>query len=409
MTEAANIPADNGARITEDGVCATGRLWIERLTVTDFRSYTNAVLRAGPEPVVLLGSNGAGKTNLLEAISLLAPGAGLRRAAYDEMARLGGAGGWAVAARINTRGGPVDIGTGQSADARNESAAARSPRSGRMVRVNGEAASSGALAELVDVVWLTPAMDGLFTGPAADRRHFIDRLVLCFDPAHGTRSNRFERAMRQRNRLLEDERPDLAVLDGLEIQIAEQGVAIAAARLEAVSALGAAAVARHARAPASPFPWFRIALEGTLESELAAVPAVEVEDRYRARLASARGRDRAAGRMLEGPHRSDLALVHGPKSMPARLCSTGEQKALLTGLVLAHAGLIAERRAGVAPLLLLDEVAAHFDEARRTALYDEIALLYTQAWLTGTDRTDFSGLAGRARFVRIEDGVAKAE
>ncbi|MGE0627103.1 MAG: DNA replication/repair protein RecF [Hyphomicrobiaceae bacterium] len=380
------------------------RLWIGRIAITDFRSYAAAAIDTGPEPVVLIGQNGAGKTNLLEAISLLAPGSGLRRAGYDELARIGGGGGWAVAARVNSREGPVDIGTGQRTDSRPEGG-----RSGRVVRINGESASTGALADLVDVVWLTPTMDGLFTGPAADRRQFLDRLVLCFDPGHAARSARFERAMRQRNRALEDDASDVTLLDGLEIQMAETGVSIAAARMEAVAALEAMGRDRRARDQASPFPWFEVTLDGTLEDELRSSAAVEIEDRYRERLRQARGRDRAAGRTLEGPHRSDLLVTHGPKSMPARLGSTGEQKALLAGLVLSHAALIGERRTGGAPILLLDEVAAHFDDLRRAALFEEILALQAQAWMTGTERAAFSGLAGKAFFARIEAGRATVD
>ena len=385
------------------------RLSISRVALTNFRNYVAAEFEAGPEPVVLLGQNGAGKTNLLEAISLMAPGSGLRRAAYSELARLGGAGEWAVAARVSTSAGTIEIGTGQRADARGDTA-----RLGRIVRIDGQEASAGALAEYVDMVWLTPAMDGLFTGPASERRRFLDRLVLCFDKAHGATSARYERAMRQRNRLLEDGVRDARLFDGLEIQIAETGVAIAAARLSAVAALTAMAERRLVRDPASPFPWFLLDLEGTLETGLATAPAVDVEDRFRERLAQSRERDRGAGRMLEGPHRSDLLVTHGPKSMPARLSSTGEQKALLMGLVLAHAALIAERNGsgpgrdresgGAAPILLLDEVAAHFDDTRRAALFEEILALGAQAWMTGTDARAFAPLAGRARFALVADG-----
>ncbi len=388
-------------------------LWIGRIAITNFRSYASAELTAGAAPVVLLGANGAGKTNLLEAISLLSPGSGLRRASYDELGRIGGGGDWAVAARVSTRTGAVDIGTGQRPGAaaqgsRGHGARGENVRAGRIVRINGETVGPTALAEHIDMVWLTPAMDGLFTGPAAERRAFLDRLVLCFDAGHAPRSARFERAMRQRNRLLE-EGGDRVLLDSLEMQMAEAGIAIAAARLEAVAALQAIGETRRARDPHSPFPWFALALEGVLESDLAVFAAVDAEDRYRSRLAAARERDRGAGRTLEGPHRSDLAVTHGPKSMPARLCSTGEQKALLMGLVLAHAALIAERRDGAPPILLLDEIAAHFDASRRAALFDEILALGAQAWMTGTDTSAFSALAGKALFARVEQGLVGTE
>ena len=373
------------------------RLWVERILLTNFRSYASAALEVGPAPVVLLGENGAGKTNLLEAVSLLAPGSGLRRSGYGELSRIGGPGDWSVAARVETRDGAYDIGTGQRPQAANNEQA----RQGRIVRIDGEPSSPGALADYIDMVWLTPAMDGLFTGPASDRRAFLDRLVLCFDAGHAPRSTRFERAMRQRNRLLEDN-GDRVLLDSLEMQMAEAGVAIAAARLEAVVALEAQSAMRRARDAASPFPWFTLSLEGALEAELTSHAAVDIEDRYRARLRNARERDSGAGRTLEGPHRSDLVVCHGPKSMPARLSSTGEQKALLMGLVLAHASLIAERRDGAPPILLLDEIAAHFDAGRRAALFDEILALKAQAWMTGTDEQAFSALVGRATFTRVE-------
>ena len=380
---------------------ASTRLWIGRIAITNFRSYASAEITAGPEPVVLLGHNGAGKTNLLEAISLLSPGSGLRRATYAELARLDGPGDWAVAARMNTRSGALDIGTGQHA----VSFADQSQKQAkRVVRIEGETVSANALAEHVEMVWLTPAMDGLFTGPASERRRFLDRLVLCFDHGHAATSARFERAMRQRNRLLADGERDGALFNGLEIQLAETGVAIAAARMTAVAALAAMANERRARDPSSPFPWFGLVLSGTLEAELADLSATDVEDRYRERLARARDRDRGAGRTLEGPHRSDLEVTHGPKSMPARLCSTGEQKALLMGLVLAHAGLIAERGEQTAPILLLDEIAAHFDDQRRAALFAEIVALKAQAWMTGTEPAAFAALAGRALFARVEGG-----
>ncbi len=379
------------------------RLWVERLTLTGFRNYERLTLETGPEPQVLVGPNGAGKTNLLEAVSLLAPGQGMRRAAYADLGR-GGQGEWAVAARVHTALGAVDIGTGMDA-----SRAASSSASSRIVRIDGEAkGGSGVLADYVEMVWLTPAMDGLFTGPASERRRFLDRLILCFDAGFGRLANRYERAMQSRNRLLADGVRDNALLGGFETQLAETGVAIAAARAEAIGAMAAVIAARRERDPNSPFPWGQVAIEGTLEAELGARPATDVEDAYRLRLVKARERDRAAGRTLEGPHRSDLVVGHGPKDMPARLCSTGEQKALLLGLVLAHAELIAERQGGMAPMLLLDEVTAHLDEHRRAALFDEILRLGTQAWMTGTDHLSFDALGARARSWRVEGGFVTA-
>lgn len=370
---------------------AGARVWVERLTLTDFRNHARLSHTFDARPVVLTGPNGAGKTNLIEAISLLAPGQGLRRAPYPEIARRG-ADAWAVAARVHTPIGPVDIGTGLTG------ASTASNRAGRTVRIDGEAQSgSGILAEYVEMVWLTPAMDGLFTGAGGDRRRFLDRMILCFDPGYRTRVNHFERAMAQRNRLLEEGVRDNARLEGLEIVMAETGVAMAAARAQTVAALVTMIEARRDRTTASAFPWAKLELEGELEAALAVRAAVEVEDAYARTLASVRERDRAAGRALDGPHRSDLVVGHGPKDAPARQCSTGEQKALLVGLILAHAELMAERRRGAAPILLLDEIAAHLDAARRAALFDEIIAIGTQAWMTGTDLEAFSALGERAQ------------
>lgn len=380
---------------------AAPRLWVERLTLATFRNYASLSLELGPEPVVLTGPNGSGKTNVLEAVSLLAPGQGLRQAPFSDLAQAGGDGAWSVSARVHTAVGPVVIGTGQSGgQPQGERAAA-----GRLVRIDGEAKTgSGALADYVEMVWVTPATDGLFTGPASERRRFLDRLIVCFDPGHRTRAGRFERAMAQRNRLLSDGVTRGGDLDGLELIMAEMGIAMAAARAEAVAALTAVIDARRARDPESPFPWSHVALEGAIDRDLAARAAVDVEDAYARQLRDVRERDRAAGRTLDGPHRSDLAVAHGPKATPAKLCSTGEQKALLMGLVLAHAELVAARRDGLAPLILLDEVTAHLDGDRRAALFDELVRLGTQAWMTGTDHQSFARLAGRARFWRAGQG-----
>jgi DNA replication and repair protein RecF len=392
------------------------RLWVERLALTNFRNHAATVITAGPSPVVLTGSNGSGKTNILEAVSLLSPGQGLRRAPFVDIARVtntapGDAssidnvsvedseGSWIVAARVHTQHGAVDIGTGQTATLKT------TERSGRMVRINGEASTSGALADYVEVVWVTPALDGMFTGAASERRRFLDRLILCFDPAHAKLASRFERAMTQRNRLLSDGVRQPAQFESLELQMAETGTAIAAARNEAIAALSGVIGARRERDQQSPFPWSNIALDGGLETELMRQPAIEVEDSYAKQLAANRERDRAAARALDGPHRTDLIVGHGPKSMPAKLCSTGEQKALLLGLVLAHAEMIAERQDGLAPILLLDEITAHLDEARRGALFQEILRIGSQAWMTGTDRNTFAALEAQATFFSVDNGV----
>lgn len=378
----------------------TSRLWVERLSLANFRNYDVLTMDLGPEPVVLAGANGSGKTNILEAVSLLAAGQGLRGALFPDLARAGGDGNWSVAARVHTELGAIDIGTGlqggQSAE-----------RTGRIVRIDGEAKSgSGVLADYVEMVWVTPATDGLFTGAATDRRRFLDRLILCFDPGHRTRAGKFERAMSQRNRLLSDGITAGPQIDGLEIIMAEMGIAFAAARAEAVAALCGVIETRKVRDPESPFPWSRIALEGDIDRDLAIRPAVDVEDSYIARIRKVRERDRAAGRALDGPHRTDLLVTHGPKAMPAKLCSTGEQKSLLLGLVLAHAELVRERRDGIAPILLLDEVTAHLDEHRRAALFAELLRLGTQAWMTGTDDQAFEALLGKAQFWRVGEGSA---
>lgn len=381
---------------------AATRLWVERLSLTNFRNYAHATIELGPEPVVLVGANGAGKTNLMEAVSLLAPGQGLRRAAFPDLARAGGDGAWAVAARIHTRQGQCDIGTGLSAN----TVGTRTGRVGRVVRIDGEArGSSGVLADYVDAVWVTPSMDGLFTGPASDRRRFLDRLVLCFDPAFRTLAGRFERAMQSRNRLLADGVRNASQFAGFEQVMAEAGTAIAAARVETVAALKSVVEDRKIRDPNSPFPWSTINLDGTLETALAEQAALDVEEAYAKKLAHGRERDRAASRTLEGPHRSDLGIGHGPKAMPARLCSTGEQKALLLGLVLAEAELIARRHDGAAPLLLLDEITAHLDIDRRASLFDEIVRLGAQAWMTGTDAAFFAAIRSRARMFEVAEGA----
>ncbi len=415
-------------------------LWVERLALTNFRNYASLTIEVGSEPQVIAGANGSGKTNMLEALSLLAPGQGMRRAPFSEIPRSGGDGGFAVAARVHTLNGAADIGTGLQPGAAlslspwGEAGAAsagegefesaplsnsppphpnplpkgRGGSAGRIVRIDGVAQTgSGVLADYLEIVWVTPAMDGLFTGAASERRRFLDRLILCFDPGYRTIAGRFERAMTARNRLLSDGSRDNAQLSGFERVMAEAGVAVAAARLEAVAAMAAIVARRKERDANSAFPWSTLALEGSLEENLSAMPALEAEDLYAKVLRDTRERDRAAGRTLDGPHRADLAVGHGPKSIAARLCSTGEQKALLLGLVLAHAELLTERQEGAAPILLLDEITAHLDEFRRAALFDEILRLKAQAWMSGTDRNAFEALAGKAQFWSVDEGVVR--
>ena len=377
------------------------RFWLEKVSLFHYRNYTEAGVEVGPGPIVLLGQNGAGKTNFLEALSLFSPGRGLRRAHSSDLAAAHSDGAWSVSGRVHSTIGPVTIGTGMRASGQGGSG----ERAQRIVRIDGESrVSSSVLAEYLDMIWLTPAMDGLFTGPAAERRRFLDQLVLCFDSGHRTTLNRFERAMQQRNRMLSDRVEDPHVLTGLEQIMAETGVALAAARSEAVAALRTVIGARRDRDPTSPFPWADVGIGGQLEADLSSQPAVDVEDQYLERLQRARARDQAAGRALDGPHRSDFLVGHGPKSMAARLSSTGEQKSLLLGLVLAHAELVRQRRDGLAPVLLLDEVAAHLDGDRRGALFAEIRTLNAQAWMTGTDEGAFSGLGPDVQIRRVAEG-----
>ncbi|MES2449387.1 MAG: DNA replication/repair protein RecF [Pseudomonadota bacterium] len=341
---------------------------LSRLVLTDFRNHADAVIEPGPGFVVLTGENGVGKTNILEAVSLLAPGRGLRRAALGEMARQGGSGGFGVAAVL---AGEVEIATGTQPAAPER----------RIVRIQGAPAAATALAEWLTVLWLTPAMDRLFVEPASERRRFLDRLTLALNPGHAVHSNRYEAAMRARNRLLAEASEGVRAADpewlsALEAQMAEHGAAIDTARREAVAALAV----RLAEQPEGPFARAGLALEGwTGAGETLA-----------ADLAQGRRRDTVAGRTLAGPHRTDLAVTHLAKGQAAALCSTGEQKALLLGIILAHADLVAER-IGQQPVLLLDEVAAHLDPMRRAALFDRLAGK-GQIWMTGTESALFDGI-----------------
>jgi DNA replication and repair protein RecF len=372
---------------------------IRRLTLTNFRSYRSAQIEVGPGLVVLVGPNGAGKTNLIEAISFLAPGRGLRRATLEDVAFSEGDGSWAVSAEVEGALGLATLGTGIEPPASEDAVITRK------CRIDREPVGSAAhFADHLRVVWLVPAMDGLFNGPASERRRFLDRLVLAVDAEHTTRVNALERALRSRNRLLEEPRPDSHWLDAIEHETAELAVAVTALRVETVSRLQAALAARDNRASA--FPAAAIALEGWMEQLVPLHPAVEVEDRYRAVLRDNRARDAAAGRTLDGPHLSDLAVKHAGKGIPAAEASTGEQKALLIGLVLAHAGLLADM-SGFAPVLLLDEVVAHLDPARRSALYGELEGLGAQAWLTGADAALFADIAARSEVFDVVPGQAQ--
>jgi DNA replication and repair protein RecF len=365
---------------------------IHRLVLADFRSYPALDLRLGASPIVLTGENGAGKTNLIEAISLLSPGRGLRRAEFAECARIGGPGTFAVSVEVATRDGLIQLGTGTEAQPDGILL--------RRYRLNREPISSiRSFADHVRVVWLTPAMDGLFAGPAGDRRRFLDRLVLALDAEHGSRVNALERALRNRNRLLEDGQQD-RWLDAAEREIAELGVAVAAARQQTIAHLARViAATKHL----SLFPFAELTVKGEIEDLIAGRPALEVEEVYRRLLRQNRKRDTAAGRTLIGPHASDLLVRHGAKQADAARSSTGEQKALLVGLVLAHARLVADL-CGIAPFILLDEIAAHLDAARRAALYERLAGLEAQVFLTGADRAAFAGLEGRATILKVVPG-----
>jgi DNA replication and repair protein RecF len=373
---------------------------IHRLTLTNFRSYHVAQVvldRVGP--VVLTGANGAGKTNLIEAISLLAPGRGLRRATMEELAFSEGDGAWAISAEIEGMLGLATLGTGIDPPAGEESAPVRK------CRIDREGVgSAAAFADHLRVVWLTPAMDPLFNGPASERRRFLDRLVLAVDAQHSSRVAALERSLRSRNRLLEDAPGDSHWLDAIEHETAEVAVAVAAARAETVKRLSAALEASRHEAPL--FPQAEILLQGWMEQLLPDYSAIEIEDRYRARLKESRARDAAAGRTLDGPHLSDLVVSHAGKNIPAADASTGEQKALLIRLVLAHAGLI-KQMTSFAPLLLLDEVVAHLDPARRAALYDALSSLGAQVWMTGADPATFGDIVGRAHLFVVRSGTVE--
>jgi DNA replication and repair protein RecF len=382
---------------------------VSRLTLTDFRSYASATVEPGPGFVLLFGENGAGKTNLLEAVSMLAPGRGLRGAALSDIARRGGSGGWAVAAHLN----PLPLARGESCGAARAGPVVRDchhaptpqppPASGRgsvsigtgtqagaperrQVRVNAAPAAVNSLGEWLSILWVTPAMDRLFTGSAGERRRFLDRLVLALEPGHAHHATRYDAAMRARNKLLTEERWDEAWLDSLELAMAEHGTAIAAARQRSVEVLEGSLE----KAPEDEFATASVAIEGWEPSDLSAV------------LASNRKRDAAAGRTTQGPHRQDLAVAHRAKAMPAASSSTGEQKALLLGLVLAHADLVAERR-GEPPVLLLDEVAAHLDPKRRAALFTRLEGR-GQVWMTATELSLFDGIGAASR-VHVRPGA----
>jgi DNA replication and repair protein RecF len=366
---------------------------LTRLSLTDFRSYARADLALDGRPVFLIGPNGAGKTNLLEAVSLLTPGRGLRGAASAELGRrLPGENqgrAWAVAAVIEEKGEPTRVGTGVETPG-----AAR-----RSVRLEGEPVPPGRLAEHQRQVWLTPAQDRLFLEAASDRRRFFDRLVFAAEPGHAVHASAYEKAQRERLRLLTDGPLDPAWLSALEVRMAQAGTLMAEARARTLAALQEEIDSRGDR----PFPQANLTLTGDWERMAAqGVDLAEIEARLARALAAARERDAAAGRSLTGPHRGDLAVVHAEKDRPAAECSTGEQKALILNLVLGQAARLSRAESAPNPILLLDEVAAHLDRRRRAALFDEIEALRLQAFLTGTDEHLFEDLKGRAQGVHVD-------
>jgi DNA replication and repair protein RecF len=372
---------------------------VTRLVLSQFRSYATGELAASGRPVVLAGPNGAGKTNVLDAISLLSPGRGLRGATLRDHLRKGpfeasGDALWAVAATIARGDDSHELGTGLALSAQGSER--------KQMHLNGAPlTNTSELAEIIQMVWLTPAMDRIFAEGAGGRRKFLDRLVLGFDAGHARRAARYETAMRERLRLLKFGPRDPAWLDGLELEMAETGVAMAQARAQTVERLNGALAERGT---AGAFPCAQLALEGEADA-LVAEDAASAQDNLRARFARARMRDAEARRTTFGPHASDLAVRNTEKRMNAGDCSTGEQKALLISIVLADAWELSRRRDGLAPLLLLDEVAAHLDVRRRKALFEEILALGAQAWMTGTDLSLFDGMDGSADIFLVNAGT----
>jgi DNA replication and repair protein RecF len=377
-------------------------LAVRQVRLTDFRNYRQLRLDCGPEPVVLVGANGAGKTNLLEALSFLAPGRGLRRARLDEVCRNPRsdepAGSWAVAATLDTPDGRLAVGTGLE-PAKSENGLPR-----RVVRIDGRAAQSQtALGLHIAAVWLTPQLDRLFLDGPGERRRFLDRLVTALHPEHAGDVAAYENALRQRARLLADGNRDPHWFTALEDTMARHGVALATNRADTVQRLDAAA-----RLGVGPFPRASLAMAGEIDGWIASMAALDAEDRLRAQLAASRLRDAEAGTTSCGPHRSDLAVRHLDLDLPAAEGSTGQQKAILVSIALAHARLVALSR-GRPPLLLLDEIAAHLDAERRAALFDEVVALGAQSWMTGTDAELFKPLGGRAQVLRVTDGSIAAD
>ncbi|ACT60704.1 DNA replication/repair protein RecF [Hirschia baltica] len=391
MVDAVSDITDEEAFVSPQG------LTIQRLALHNFRNHASTVLEMDARPVCLFGANGAGKTNLLEAVSMLGPGKGLRAASLPSLVRVEAGesvvGGWAISARMDDAGldRQISVGLDVSPDGRTR----------RVAKLDDAPVSQTNLAELVRVVWLTPAMDRVFAGPAGDRRKFYDRQVLAHVPAHGSASAAYEKAMRERNALFEQGRMDASWLDALEARLAEAGAAIAVNRATALKRIQAAIDAR----PEGHFPKADLSIAGKFEAmALQGDSQAAIEGAISDSLKVGRARDSVAGRTLAGVHRSDLQVVHRPKQLPAAQCSTGEQKALLMGMILANAKALLEGDFAPNPLLLLDEAAAHLDSVRRAALYDELAALGGQAWLTGTDAALFDAFGDRAQRFCVENG-----
>jgi len=368
-------------------------LSISQITLAHFRNYQDMRVRCDTAPVILLGANGSGKTNLLEAISLIVPGRGLRRSALADLQNRASPHPWAVAIELRTETGTLKIGTGRDTSVSDDAER-------RLVHIDGRPARGQTeLAEYSAMAWITPDMDRLLVESASARRKFLDRLVYSFDPAHGARVQRYEKAMRERLRLLRDGIADAVWLAALEDEMAQTAVAIAAARRHMISRLKTAIASSG-----DVFPRADIAVRGTAEDMLDDLPALPVEDALRAAFARSRGEDAMDGTCAVGAHRSDLRVVHRLKNCPADLCSTGEQKALLIALMLAYVRLLAEQR-HMTPLFLLDDIAAHLDDNRRTSLFEEILDIGAQVWMTGTDHEDFVRLSPHAQIFQVENGM----
>ncbi len=372
------------------------KVWLSALKLSEFRNYTNLSLDLSNRHIVLYGNNGAGKTNILESISFLTPGRGMRRASFVDVANNQGSGAWTVAATLTSDNDNIPIGSGFVFDS-------NQTKKSRRTRINSATVSSAdSLLEYIRVIWLTPAMDGLFTGPSADRRRFLDRMVLAIDPQHGRRVVNFEKAMRNRNRLLFERPGEIGWLEGLETQLAEFGVAITEARKRLVESF--ADLFESSSTSKFGFPSAVMSLVGEFENLIQNLSTIEAQQEYLKTLVKMRDRDGKAGRLLIGPHVVDLKVNHREKNIEAARASTGEQKALLIGLILAHAKLV-WTLSGIPPILLLDEVAAHLDASRRAILFEHLEEHGGQCWLTGTDQTYFEAFAERAQRLHVVNGA----